>query len=401
MIEQPLPRVAILTARAGGGHLTAAQSLAEALQGRAEVLSLSLIDDVAPFPLNHFSACYGPWVTHSPGTYRTVYGLLSSQRSVDVVQRAAIPFVHGRVAGALQAAAADLIISVHPAQVTIPLRVLRRVDGQTPFVTVVTDPVTPPLAWFSPDADLSVVATEQARRAALHAGLSPQRVQVIGLPIRRAFADVRGRSKPALRAELGLDPDRRTVLLAGGGAGIGRMLPLARAIADRLATGGAAQLVVAAGQNPGLLRRLRARRWPLPTTALGYVENMAEWMAASDLLVTKAGPGTLAEAACVGLPAIITEYIPGQEEGNVAWVVDSQAGVYVPDAREVARTVQDLLGDEARLQAMAAGALNASHADAAERIAATVLELCHSRGEPTPAAVVGPGDGLAVPTHLP
>jgi 1,2-diacylglycerol 3-beta-galactosyltransferase len=381
MIEQPLPRVAILTARAGGGHLTAAQSLTEALEGRAEVLSLDLIDDHAPFPLNHLSASYGPWVTHSPRTYRTVYELLSSPRSVAVVQRAAIPFVHGRVASALEATGADLIIRVHPAQVTIPLRVLRDIDGRTPFVTVVTDPVTPPVAWFARDADLCVVATERARQAALTFGLAPQRVQVIGLPIRRAFAAVRGRPKEALRRQLGLDPARRTVLLAGGGAGIGRMMPLARAIADRLAANGsAAQMVVIAGQNPGLLRRLCARQWPLPVTALGYVENMAEWMAASDLLVTKAGPGTLAEAACVGLPAIITEFIPGQEEGNVSWVVDAQAGIFVPDPGEVAGTVERLLctGDP-RLPAMAARALAASHADAAERIAEAVLALCRPR----------------------
>jgi 1,2-diacylglycerol 3-beta-galactosyltransferase len=381
MIEQALPKVAILTARAGGGHLTAAQSLTEALEGQAEVLSLDLIDDHAPFPLNHLSASYGPWVTHSPRTYRTVYELLSSPRSVEVVQRAAIPFVHGRVAGALAAAGADLIISVHPAQVTIPLRVLRRIDGRTPFVTVVTDPVTPPVAWFARDADLCVVATERARQAALAFGLAPRQVQVIGLPIRRAFAAVRGRPKESLRRQLGLDPKRRTLLVAGGGAGIGRMLPLARAIADRLAAGGVpAQMVVVAGQNAGLLRRLRASAWPLPVTPLGYVENMAEWMAASDLLVTKAGPGTLAEAACVGLPALITEFIPGQEEGNVSWVVDAQAGLYVPDAAAVARTVEGLLwGDDAGLAAMAAHALAASHADAASRIAEAVLALCRPK----------------------
>ncbi|MHB0878178.1 MAG: MGDG synthase family glycosyltransferase [Anaerolineae bacterium] len=364
--------------RAGGGHQTAAQSLAEALEGRAQVASISLIDDYAPFPLNQLSASYGPWVTHAPWAYSKVYRLLSSPRSAEMVQRAARPFVRGRVASVLEETAADLVISVHPAQVSIPLFVLREVAGRTPFVTVVTDPVTPPVAWFARDTDLCVVATEQARTVALQSGLSPQRVRVIGLPIRRAFLAARGQPKEGIRAQLGLDPQRRTVLVAGGGDGIGRMLPLARTIADRLANAGnTAQMVVAAGHNRGLLGRLRAHAWPLPVTCLGYVENMADWMAASDILVTKAGPGTLAEAACVGLPAIITEFIPGQEEGNVSWVVDAHAGIFVPEAAQVAETVEYLLHrGNAQLRSMATRALGTSRCDAAERITQAALALC-------------------------
>lgn len=378
MSERTLPTVAILMARTGGGHLTAAQSLAEALEGKADVALMSLIDDYAPFPLNRLSAAYGPWVTRSPRTYHHVYRLLSSCRGAKLVQRAACPFVHGRVARALEAVAPDLVISVHPAQVTIPLRVLRQTSKQAPFVTVVTDPVTPPAAWFARETDLCVVATERARRAALGSGVPPARVQVIGLPIRRAFAAVRGLPKAWLRSRLGLDPALPMVLLAGGGAGIGRMMPLARAIAARLAASGApAQMVVAAGENRGLLRQLRREPWPLPVRCLGYVENMAEWMAAGDLLVTKAGPGTLAEAACLGLPAVITEFVPGQEEGNVSWVVEAQAGVYAPELQDAAETVCHLIqAGNAHLPHMATQARRMARDDVAERIAAAALDLC-------------------------
>ena len=76
-----------------------------------------------------------------------------------------------------------------------------------------------------------------------------------------------------------------------------------------------------------LERRLRAETWPIPVTVLGYVSNMAEWLAAADLLVTKAGHGALAEAACLGTPTLITGYIPGQESGNVTWAEDHDRGV--------------------------------------------------------------------------
>lgn len=377
MTKHALPKIAILMAKAGGGHVTAAQSLGEALEGKAQVVFVNLLDDHAPFPLNQLSASYGPWVSYAPWTYQRVYEFFSSPWRVEMIQRAAYRFVRNRVAPVLEAVAADLVISVHPAQVTVPLRILREISSRTPFITVVTDPVTPPIAWFAPDTDLCVVATEPARRVGLECGLLADRVQVIGLPVRRAFSAVRGRPKEALRAQLNLDPALRTVLMTGGGAGIGKLLPLARTIADCLAASGtSAQMVIIAGNNQELLKRLRAQQWPLPVTPLGYVENMAEWMAASDLLVTKAGPGTLREAACVGLPVIITEFIPGQEEGNVSWVVDSQAGIFVPKPAQVALLVADLIQpNNPQLDFMAGQALSIAHCDASEKIAQAALEL--------------------------
>jgi 1,2-diacylglycerol 3-beta-galactosyltransferase len=379
MTEHTLPKIAIIMAKAGGGHVTAARSLAETLEGKAQVIFINLLDEHAPFPLNHLSASYGPWVNYSPWTYRKVYELFSTPRSVDMIQRAAYPFVRNRVAAVLKTVAADLVISVHSVQVTIPLRIMREISPQTPFVTVVTDPVTPPIAWFASDADLCVVATEPARQVALACGVPADRVQVIGLPVRRAFSTVRGQPKAALRAQLGLDPSLRTVLLTGGGAGIGKLLPPARAIAGRLAASGApAQMAIIAGNNRELLKRLRAQHWPIPVKPLGYVENMAEWMAASDLLVAKAGPGTLAEAACVGLPVLITEFIPGQEAGNVSWVVDHQAGVFAPKPAEVAPLVDELLQPgNPQLDFMAGQARSIARCDAAEQIAQAALALYH------------------------
>ena len=103
------------------------------------------------------------------------------------------------------------------------------------------------------------------------------------------------------------------------------------------------QVAIIAGRNSVLERRFRAETWPIPVTVLGFVTNMAEWLAAADLLVTKAGPGALAEAACLGTPALITGYIPGQESGNVTWTVDHGAGIFEPETGRIADRVSDLL----------------------------------------------------------
>lgn len=380
LLESPL-RVTILTAEAGGGHRTAAQSLAEALEGRAQVSFLNLMDEHAPFPINTWSATYGPWVTYAPRLYHLVYRLGADRRRVILAARALYPYVKPLIAPPLLAEKTDLFISVHPLQIDVPLWILRSVGRRTPFVTVVTDPVTPPVAWFCPDVDLCVVATERARETALACGLAPDKVQVIGLPIRRSFAEARNFSKAEARQRVGLAADRPLLLLSGGGAGIGRLLPIARALSRSLsAHRPQPYLAIIAGRNRALQRRLNEERWPLPVQVLGFVNNMAEWMAAADLLVTKAGPGTLAEAACVGLPALISEFIPGQETGNVEWAEQHGAAIYEPSPVRLAHLADKLLRpDNPLLARMADRARDLGRPHAAAEIAEAALRLIRTR----------------------
>ncbi len=375
-----LPRITILSADSGGGHRAAAAALTEALVGRAQVSCISLMDDYAPFPFNTWSDLYGPFVNLAPHLYRVVYDYAASRGRLLRTARAVYPLVRRRLMTALTAERADLIISVHPLQTDIVHWALTDGGCRVPFMIVVTDPVTAPVAWFCPDADCCIVATEPAQATALACGVPPERVRVIGLPIRAAFAAARGRPKPQARGELGLAADRPLILLTGGGAGIGRIATLAHAVAQRLARHPAApQMAVICGRNAGLQRQLAAERWPLPMAVLGFVDNMADWLAASDLLISKAGPGTLAEAACLGVPVIITDFIPGQENGNVAWVQEHGAGIFEPDPARVAALVADLLQPgTTTLAQMSQRAQGLARPHAAAEIADVALALLHA-----------------------
>lgn len=86
----------------------------------------------------------------------------------------------------------------------------------------------------------------------------------------------------------------------------------------------------------------------------GFTDNISEWMEASDLLVTKAGPGTIAEAFVKSLPMIIYTYLPGQEEGNMQFVVDNDLGIYSTDAEVIGATASEWLGDPERLAEVSA-----------------------------------------------
>ena len=112
---------------------------------------------------------------------------------------------------------------------------------------------------------------------------------------------------------------------------------------------------------------------------MGFVDNMAEWMRAADLVVTKAGPGTISEALCSGLPMLLTWYIPGQERGNLEWVVDIGAGRYVPGARELVDALAELsLPGSPGLAAMRSAVAEVARPDATRRIAALIADMART-----------------------
>lgn len=168
------------------------------------------------------------------------------------------------------------------------------------------------------------VATDYSKRLAKRMGLRESQIVVHGLPIRPIFSKPLP-AKPALRRALGLEPDTPAVLLVGGGEGMGALEATVDELAARL--GGRCQVAVICGRNAKLLASLTARGRPngMKLVPCGFVDNIHEWMAASDVIITKAGPGTIAEALISGLPVLLNGNIPCQEEGNIPYVLDNKA----------------------------------------------------------------------------
>jgi 1,2-diacylglycerol 3-beta-galactosyltransferase len=155
---------------------------------------------------------------------------------------------------------------------------------------------------------------------------------------------------------------------------MGRVGSMARALGRRLAQGDVrAQIAVVAGGNERLRRRLASAEWPVPVTVIGLTSEVAAWMSAADVLLTKAGPGTIAEAACLGVPTLLTGFVPGQEEENVAWAERNGGAVFEPHPKRAADLVgrwlesgcRDLEAMSARMRAMGRPGASTAVADAA------------------------------------
>jgi 1,2-diacylglycerol 3-beta-galactosyltransferase len=291
------------------------------------------------------------------------YRLSNGRRRARLIVESAYPYVRRTLRKVINQYPCDMIVSLHPIANMPFLRALGK--KRPPFITVVTDMVTVHAMWYHQGVDLCLVATEEARRRALLSQLKPEQVRVVGLPVSDRFCQPLGNPK-ALRQTLGWPQDRPVVVLVGGGEGMGPLKKTALAIAEANLP---ITLVVIAGRNGGLKEDLEARQWPMPTYIYGFVHEMPDFMRAADILLTKAGPGTISEALNAGLPMILYSRLPGQEDGNVDFVVSEGVGVWAPETSQIIRALRTwMVHPELREQA-AQACCQAARPDAARQIA--------------------------------
>ena len=342
-------RVLILSSDVGFGHRSAAQAIAAALEEKrgaecvVEIVN-PLDDPRAPAVLRRGQVTYDDIVREMPELQRVGYEAVDKLSAIGALERAATVLLFRVVYDLIKTRQPDVIVNTFPIY-QAPLEaafVIRK--WACPVVTVVTDLGAVSRAWFHDVADLCVAPTERVREMALEAKLASEAVEVIGIPVHPRVAQER-RDPAALRAELGWRPDLTTVLAVGSK----RVTKLYDALEVLNHAGFPVQIAAVAGGDDELYARLQKTEWHVPTHVYNFVGNLPRLMKAADLLLTKAGGLITTEGLACGLPLLIIEYIPGQETGNVEYVVGNGAGAYTEPPVPLLRTLCHWLGDDRRL----------------------------------------------------
>ena len=235
--------------------------------------------------------------------------------------------------------------------------------------TLITD-YDPRGAWIHPATDLHFVACREARESLVLDGVAWDRIVVSGTPVAQKFAAVHER--PALRARLQL-ADRFTALLV---AAAGQSFDVS-GVAKRLA-GAGIQVAIVTGRNERLYRRMEAlARDTALIRVFGHTDDMHAMMRAADVLVGRAGGQVTAEALAVGMPLVICTPVPGQEIGNVDFLVNSGAGLLSRDEQDVVLKVSFLSTHSDRLAQMARNAGTLGRPEAVQTVCERVLAAFH------------------------
>ncbi len=329
-------RILILMSDTGGGHRAAAEAIRDALHIRhgQESAAVKLVDvfrEYSPVPLKFAPEFYPWWVNRSKTSWGVGYNMSNTRRRAQLLSQTMYVTIEGGLKRMLRENPADVVVCVHSLLTRPAIQALTWFTQRPPFVVVVTDLVSTHHLWYDKRCERCLVPTQPAYDRGLAAGLSPEQLRNTGLPVHPRFA-LGLKAKEEARRELGWDPNLPAVLVVGGGEGMGPIYRTARAIDER---GLRCQLIVVAGNNKALKDKLESKTWNQPTRIYGFRRDMPVLMAATDILVTKAGPATISEACIAGVPMILYDAIPGQETGNINYVVDNRAGVYAPTPVEV------------------------------------------------------------------
>lgn len=372
----PMTRVLIVSVRAGAGHLKAAEALNAAFlkYGKGvEVKNIDLLDYSSELIKFLYGKMYLDVVKAVPELYAYSYAHYEPARKFIKPRSLMDRFNFGDFFDAIEEFRPDGIVATHFIPPAILDSYRRKKDKAFRIAVTLTDYEYHPL-WLVPQADFYFTATEEVKNSLAYYGVEPERVKVCGIPIHPKFS--RPRSREELLVRYDLRDGSPVILISAGSFGI---TPLGEIIDELGTIAEDFQILVVCGKNAALEKELLARQKSERRLrrVFGFVDFMDELMAVSSLLITKPGGITVSESLAMGLPMILIEPIPGQEEANADYIAEKGAGVKARSLPSLIYKLGLLIRDSGRLRAMSEKAKEIGRPDASLKI---VEELSDVRG---------------------
>jgi UDP-N-acetylglucosamine:LPS N-acetylglucosamine transferase len=325
-----------------------------------------------PAMVRKLASLYSPMIQRSRVAWGAVYHSSNTKPTFAAIRAVFGRGVRKATVDLIKKHDPDVVLSVHPLLNHMTFQAIQKSGRPRALMTVITDLVDFHRGWTFSRADLVVAPTELARKVAIRRRVPPDRVKLLGLPVDLRFRPPAPGEKQALRRRFGLDESRFTVLVMGGAAGAGGLMKQVSALAEEPHQW---QIVAVCGRNEKVRRRLDGMGFATSTLVLGFVDYMPELLRACDVVVTKAGPGAIAEALATGLPLVITGFLPGQETPNVDYVVDAGVGKYSPKEEELVEEIRVLAEGGPTWRDMSRRAAELAHPYASSDIARECLLL--------------------------
>jgi len=392
-------RIIITTGYTGGGHNRAANALKDYILAHDSEAQVDIIDVLAECSalLNNIVVKgYKALVTVTPGLFGMLYKSADKQTPLSDLINVVYSQCSKKIFPIIQQKQPDVIISCHAFTAGILAYMKRKMDYDVPIVSIVTDFI-PHRSYVIDGVDAFVTASAEAKDILTEQYNIPQdRVFFYGHPIYDMFYEDNGRSREDVLSELGLNPSKPTVLIMAGSFGVTDILKIYEKLVSIDVD---YQLIVITGKNkklydafekmlspadsfetdddPEEVHRLsdddvlkviydhsdpedekvtgtfsRTTKSRKPTKLFFFVDNVYDYMHASDLIITKPGGLTTSESIACALPMAVFKAYPGQEEQNAALLADNGIAIILDKGDSVSDQIRDLMNDKSRLEAM-------------------------------------------------
>ncbi len=372
-------RILILSSKFGGGHYNAGQALVEEFGIRpSEQTEVRHIDFGSFFYRKTdymIRKAYLSIVKKTPGLYGKIF-----DKTADMTAESCSKFVRGFVyrdfLGYIEEFNPDVIVNTHFLTAGILAEFKSKGLVDVPIVTVVTDYMVHGI-WAHSGIDLYLVGCKEAYFSLVKRGINSARISISGIPVRVCFHQ--SLSKNLARRKLGLDTDKKTVMIMGGSEGFsGKVEDIKEVL---LSANQDVQFLLVCSNDEETYKELSSfsRNYHKPVTVYKYIDNVDELMVASDFLITKGGGLTISEALTVGLPIVMYKPIPGHENGNAIFVERSGAGIIVNKVEELVEVTNSLLSQPERLKDMSIKAGKILPENSASKAVKSIIRQAHLR----------------------
>jgi 1,2-diacylglycerol 3-beta-galactosyltransferase len=352
------PRILLAMITVGNGHKAPADALKAGIeklypdQFEIDVLDFTLAVGDADFDKRHKDSW--DWMLENPKF--AYWGQLFMDKAVPA---SATRFVQGQMVADHAKNAArfvkereyDLLIATHFFTIRALAIAKQKYGVEAPLVGINTDPFDAHALWAEKRATEMIVSSRLAKKGMMEKGVPSSKLKMFGYPLGLQFMN-NPLTKEKARAKLGLDPNKLTVLQSAGGEGLGGQLEkFARAVLKAHLD---VQYIIACGRNEDLYSHFQRlnQKYKGPTNLLpqGFITNMQEWIAASDLVLGKAGAATTFEALVMNRPIFHTSYVAYNEKTNVDFCIEKGIGKYVPEPKMLVELLEPLTKDKMPLE---------------------------------------------------
>ncbi len=373
------PRVLILSVTAGDGHARAAKAIEKALlvqMPEAEVTILDTFKHTSPLLEKMVLGTYLEIIKISPMLYGYLYQKAEKRQPFSGIAKTEFNKILKKIAAPklvslIKSFNPQLIICTHPFPLGI-VSSLKQAGGiSASIIGVITD-FTVHSYWLYPQVDYYCIASSELKPLFAEYGYQHAKVYPTGIPIDPVFRRVENKTK--LRDKLKVAPHLPTILVCGGGNGIGPLEEVVKVLSEETKD---CQLLVVCGRNKALKEKLDKISVQANgrVKVYGFINNIHELMGAADLMVSKAGGLTCSEAAAMGLPLFIVDPIPGQEERNTEFLVRRGAAVRIRNEKHLLAELDNCLRHPEIIIKMAEAVKRIGCPDSSHRIASLMEEI--------------------------
>ncbi len=394
-------KILIMSASTGGGHNRAARAIKEELENKTidnEPIECEIVDSLKL--VNNtmdkiISRGYEKSAIYTPKAYGSVYRLSESNilSKNEFKDNFLTSLMAKKFRKLLKESNPDLIIGTHPFPM-IALSTLKKYTNKNtdlsnlnlsdafhkhykdvtvpPMISVLTD-YTTHSTWIQNEIDYYIVGHEYVKELLVFEGVDPNKVKAFGIPVEKSFLSHRDRE--TVLSELGLSPEKLTVLLMGGSFGAGN---IKETLSELIEINSDFQIIVIAGRNESLREKLEknlgSHYCNKNIIVLGFTNKMNDILASVDVLVSKPGGLTTTESLLKDVPMIIPYYIPGQEEENLDFLTNCGAALRTTKKYNLSVLLKVLIDDSSRLDMLKKNIKSIRKFNSAQNIAELVID---------------------------